>query len=196
MYSARRRPYESGKVSGHENPGDHSSVDSVYASTRGIVKEEARNEATIVEFYRAFGERSAPGMVACYHADARFTDPVFGLLSQPELEAMWHMLCERGKDLNVTLDHHTATEREGSAKWTAVYTFSATGRVVRNVVTSRFRFRDGKIFEQIDSFDLWRWTSMALGPAGRLLGWTPLVQNSVRRKARASLDRYTQSRRD
>jgi ketosteroid isomerase-like protein len=162
------------------------------------VKEEARNEATIneatlVEFYRAFGERNAAGMAACYHTSATFSDPVFGRLSRTELETMWYMLCERGKDLNVTLNHHTATEREGSAQWTAVYTFSTTGRLVRNVVASKFLFRDGKISEQADDFDLWRWTRMALGTTGRLLGWTPLVQNSVRRKARASLDHYTRS---
>lgn len=152
--------------------------------------ESAKNEATIIEFFRAFDERNASGMVACYHARATFEDPVFDRLTRVELETMWRMLCERGKDLKVTLDQRSADATTGSATWTAVYTFGGTGRLVRNVVQSRFRFLDGLIVEQRDTFDLWRWTRMALGLPGALLGWTPLLQNSVRRKARASLTRY------
>jgi ketosteroid isomerase-like protein len=153
-----------------------------------------RNEATIIEFYRAFSERDAPSMVACYDGAATFRDPVFGSLARADLETMWRMLCERGKDLKVTMTHHSATETSGRAEWVAVYTFSATGRLVRNAVSSEFRFRDGAIVEQEDTFDLWLWTRMALGATGCLLGWTPFVQNSVKRKARASLDHYARSR--
>lgn len=152
---------------------------------------KAKNEASIVKFYRAFSARDANGMVECYHPNATFQDPVFGTLSRAELETMWRMLCERGKDLQITLEHHTATDTTGVAEWVALYTFSATGRLVRNVVRSQLEFKDGLIFAQKDDFDFWKWTRMALGVSGQLLGWSPLVQNSVRRKARESLDRYT-----
>lgn len=151
----------------------------------------AKNEATIVKLYQAFAARDANGMVECYHPDATFHDPVFGSLSRTELETMWRMLCERGKDLQITLERHTATATSGVAEWVALYTFTATGRLVRNVVKSHLKFKDGLVIEQKDSFDFWKWTRMALGVSGQLLGWSPLVQNSVRRKARESLDRYT-----
>lgn len=159
---------------------------------RDVTDTEA-NAAAIVEFFRAFAAHEADGMVACYHPDASFEDPVFGRLSRPELEHMWYMLCERGKDSQITLERHSATAEAGSAQWTAVYTFGATGRTVRNVVASTFRFRDGKIVEQTDRFDLWRWTRMALGVTGQLLGWTPHLQSSVRHKARSALQRYVRA---
>ena len=37
---------------------------------------------------------------------------------------------------------------------------------------------------------LYRWARQALGPVGVLLGWSPLVQGSIRRKARAGLDAF------
>ena len=43
----------------------------------------------------------------------------------------------------------------------------------------------GKIVRHIDRFDFWRWSRMALGPAGLLLGWTPLLHKKVQAKARA-----------
>lgn len=151
---------------------------------------KAKNEATIVKLFRAFGDRDAAAMVECYHPEATFQDPVFGTLSRTDLETMWRMLCERGKDLKITLERHSVNDSTGKAEWVALYTFSATGRPVRNVVTSQFEFKQGLVFTQKDSFDFWKWTRMALGVSGQLLGWTPLVQNSVRRKALESLDRY------
>lgn len=148
------------------------------------------NDDVIVRLFGAFSQRDPKAMLECYHPDAHFEDPVFGKLSQAEINTMWTMLCERGKDLRIELLAHQADETSGSAEWAATYTFSATGRLVRNVVQSQFRFADGLIVEQKDSFDLWKWTRMALGAPGRILGWTPLVQGKVRRNARASLDAF------
>jgi hypothetical protein len=41
----------------------------------------------------------------------------------------------------------------------------------------------------IDRF-YYRWARQALGPAGLLLGWTPLLRSRVRRRARASLGKF------
>ena len=59
-----------------------------------------------------------------------------------------------------------------------------------NDVQARFRFRDGLISEHDDRFSFHAWARQALGPAGLLLGWTPLLQNKVRRQARAQLDAF------
>lgn len=148
------------------------------------------NEALVRRFYEAFARRDGEAMAACYHPEIRFSDPVFPDLKGREAGAMWRMLCERGKDLELTFDGIEADGDRGRAHWEARYTFSVTGRKVHNVIDASFRFRDGKIVEHIDVFDFWRWSRMALGPVGTLLGWTPLVKGKVRSQARRGLDAF------
>ncbi|MGH8481769.1 MAG: nuclear transport factor 2 family protein, partial [Nevskiaceae bacterium] len=59
-----------------------------------------------------------------------------------------------------------------------------------NVIDASFEFRDGKIVRHTDRFDLYRWSRQALGPAGVLLGWTPLLQSKVRAMAAKGLEEY------
>ena len=148
------------------------------------------NAGCITRFYAAFAERDAEGMVAEYHCDVRFSDPVFQQLRGPRARGMWRMLAGRAKDLVVSLRDVDAGAAQGRARWEARYTFSATGRRVHNVVEARFTFEGGQILAHDDSFDLWRWAGMALGARGRLLGWTPFVQAAIRKKAAEGLDAY------
>jgi hypothetical protein len=46
------------------------------------------------------------------------------------------------------------------------------------------------IAEHEDDFDFHRWSRQALGTSGLLLGWTPLLRDAVRRRARARLDEF------
>jgi len=41
-----------------------------------------------------------------------------------------------------------------------------------------------------DRFSLWRWSRQALGPAGWLLGWSPLLRRRIRSGARRRLERH------
>ncbi|MFO0755265.1 MAG: nuclear transport factor 2 family protein [Byssovorax sp.] len=143
----------------------------------------SNNAETIRKFYECFGKRDAEGMVALYADDVSFSDPVFPALKGDEAKAMWRMLCGRAADLTVEASAIEADETTGKAHWDARYTFSATGRKVLNRIDARFVFRDGKIVEHKDSFDLWAWTRMALGLKGTLLGWSPIVQGAVRKQA-------------
>jgi hypothetical protein len=61
---------------------------------------------------------------------------------------------------------------------------------VTNDVRARFRFESGLIAEHDDAFSFHAWSRQALGMPGLLLGWTPLLRASVRRRARSSLDRF------
>jgi hypothetical protein len=126
-------------------------------------------------------------MVACYAPDVTFSDPVFPALTGDEARGMWRMLCERGKDLRLEFNAIQADDRTGSAHWEAWYTFSASGRKVHNVIEASFTFSNGLIASHVDRFDFYRWSRQALGPAGMLLGWTPLLQNKVRKTAARSL---------
>jgi ketosteroid isomerase-like protein len=144
----------------------------------------------IVSFYTAFNRRDAAGMIACYHPEVHFSDPVFPDLRGPRAGAMWRMLCARGKDLQLHFDDVYADDRQGRARWVATYTFSATGRRVENHIQAELEFADGKILRHRDQFSLYRWASMALGPKGMLLGWLPPVQNAIRKQAAGSLEAF------
>src|ERR1700710_2270233 len=96
------------------------------------------NDALIERLYAAFARRDGDAMAACYAPGARFSDPVFTDLRDPEPGAMWRMLTGRSRDLEVRLLEHEGGEEHGSAHWVADYTFS-TGRRVHNDVRAQFR---------------------------------------------------------
>lgn len=148
------------------------------------------NAELIEGFYRAFAARDHASMARCYDPDVSFSDPVFVELHGDEVRAMWRMLCLRGTDLAVTFGEVSADEEHGSARWEATYTFTATGRPVHNRIAASFDFVDGRILNHRDEFDLYRWTRMALGPVGWLLGWTPFLRAQVRGKAIGQLKRF------
>jgi ketosteroid isomerase-like protein len=148
----------------------------------------------IQTFYKAFQNRDAAAMAACYAPDVRFSDPVFQDLRGPRAGAMWQMLCERGKDLELEWSGVEANDQVGRADWQAWYTFSGTGRSVHNRILSRFEFANGKIRSHQDSFSLWAWSGQALGLKGRLLGWAPPVQSAIRKQAAKGLDEYIAKR--
>ena len=148
------------------------------------------NAELITRFYSAFAEGDHATMAACYSDDAVFEDPVFGELDADEVRAMWRMFCTSGNDIDVSYADVFADDVSGSAKWEARYKFPKTGRDVHNKITTKFAFRDGLIVRHDDSFDLYRWTRMALGPMGLALGWSPIVQNQVRGQARSQLKRF------
>jgi ketosteroid isomerase-like protein len=148
------------------------------------------NAQLIVSFYTAFSRLDAAGMLACYHADVHFSDPVFPDLHGQRAGAMWRMLCARARDLQLHFDDVHADDQQGRARWVATYTFSATGRRVENHIQAAFTFADGKILRHRDQFPLYRWTRMALGAKGMLLGWSPPVQNAIRKQAAANLEAF------
>jgi ketosteroid isomerase-like protein len=153
-----------------------------------------RNAETIRRFYEAFDAGDAETMASCYAPDVRFSDPVFEDLEGEEAADMWRMLVGRAEDLTVELASHDATERTGTANWIARYTFR-TGRKVSNDVRAEFEFDDvGLIAKHTDRFDLWKWTRMALGPIGVVLGWSPIVQGKVRSEAAEGLAQYRAGR--
>jgi ketosteroid isomerase-like protein len=145
------------------------------------------NLRLIENFYAAFGRRDAEAMVACYAADAEFSDPVFPLLRGEEVFAMWRMLTGRTTDLRIEASRIAADDTTGRAHWDAYYTFSQTGLAVHNRIDASFVFRDGKIVRHTDRFDLRAWAAMALGVKGRLFGWAPPVHRAIRSNAEKRL---------
>ena len=59
------------------------------------------NEQLMIKFYTAFQKLDYKTMQTCYHDDAVFNDPVFGLMDADALRAMWEMLCKNAKDFSL-----------------------------------------------------------------------------------------------
>ena len=147
---------------------------------------------TIARFYEAFARLDGVTMQACYAPDAQFQDEVFTLKGPEQIGGMWRMLCEataaKGRDV-WRIETRDITAH--GAHWEAHYRFSATGRLVHNIIDAQIECGpDGLIRRHRDSFDFWRWSRQALGAPGWLLGWTPVLRAKVRKTAAANLARY------
>jgi ketosteroid isomerase-like protein len=145
------------------------------------------NAELIERFYEAFQRVDAEAMAACYAPDVQFSDPVFGVLRGREASDMWRMLLARAEEFSLQYSGIEAIGQTASARCVATYRFSQTGRMVTNRIDSRFTIRDGLIFEQHDTFSLYRWSCQALGFKGLLLGWTPFMRNKIHEQARKGL---------
>jgi ketosteroid isomerase-like protein len=154
------------------------------------------NEQLIHRFYSAFAQRDWKTMQACYHDDVLFNDAAFTNLKGKQAKAMWHMLAENAKDFSLEFNQVKANETTGSCHWEARYKFSKTGRSVLNKIDASFEFKDGLIYRHTDSFDFWRWSRMALGTIGLLLGWSGFLQNKVKATAMGSLKKFIETRKD
>ncbi len=150
------------------------------------------HRALIERFYAAFARLDGDTMRDCYAPAAVFADPVFELNGREQIASMWRMLCEnvRAKGRDAWALETSGLHCEGNAchaHWEPRYRFSATGRLVHNIIDAEFTFVDGLIATHHDSFDFWRWSRQALGVPGVLLGWTPALRSKVRRQAAANL---------
>ena len=149
-------------------------------------------KATIERFYAAFARLDGDAMQACYAEDASFDDEAFSLRGRTQVGGMWRMLCSatRAKGADVwQLEVRDITDR--SAHWEAHYRFSATGRMVHNIIEADIQCGpDGLIQRHRDSFDFWRWSRQALGTPGLLLGWTPFLRAKVRATAAGNLQKF------
>ena len=148
------------------------------------------NAELITKFYTAFQKRDWQTMNSCYHAHATFYDPAFRQLDGADVRVMWHMLCLNAKDFELTCSKIKVDGDSGAAEWQARYSFSKTGRKVHNQIKAVFTFKDGLIFDHRDEFDLWKWSRMALGMPGTLLGWSGFMQDKIHENARKSLEKF------
>ena len=156
----------------------------------------AAGRATVERLYAAFARLDAETMASCYATEATFDDEAFSLQGRAQVGAMWSMLCDavntEGRDV-WKLQVSQVTDR--SAHWEPTYNFSATGRIVHNIIDAEFEFDSaGLITRHRDRFDFWRWARQALGAPGWWFGWTPMLRAKVRAQAAKSLDRFMASR--
>lgn len=153
------------------------------------------NEALITKFYTAFSNADAKTMIECYHPKIHFVDPAFGLLKENQVFDMWEMLILKSKgNIKIEFSDVKADEFSGAARWKATYNFSKTNRRVINKIAAEFAFQDGLIIKHTDSFDVWKWSKQAFGPAGYLMGWTGFFQKKIQEQALLSLKKFQESK--
>ena len=148
------------------------------------------NSDTIKHFYTSFQKKDWKGMQDCYHADVHFSDPAFQNLIGNHAKAMWHMLIAASTDLEIKFSDIKEAGEQGECSWEAFYTFSKTGRKVHNQINASFEFRDGLIIRHEDTFDLWKWSRMALGTSGLLPGWSSFMKGKIRKMANQNLANF------
>lgn len=154
------------------------------------------NEALITQFYTAFQQKDYQTMQACYADNATFSDPVFTELDAAHVKAMWEMLCKRsGADFKLEFKNMRSSGNLVSIRWTAWYTFSATGRKVINHVKGGFVIENGKIVKHVDQFNFYTWARQAFGITAMLLGWTILFKSRVRLTAHGNLEKFMEKMR-
>jgi hypothetical protein len=111
-------------------------------------------------------------MADCYNDDAMFHDIAFHLRRKKSIHDMWRMICKGESDIRVLVEAIDANDREGTATIVDLYDFGRRGRnpgrPVRNRITSRFVFQNGRITKQFDDCDPRAWAEMAIGGAK---GW-------------------------
>jgi ketosteroid isomerase-like protein len=146
------------------------------------------------QFYTSFSRKASEEMIKCYHPDLCFEDPAFGELNYFDTGMMWQMLCDsqRDKDFNVSFKNVKVQGNGGSLIWEAKYDFR-TGRRVHNVIEARFKFKDGLIVDHRDHFNLYKWSKMALGIKGILLGWTSFFKKGLHKQTHHMLNKYKKS---
>jgi len=147
-------------------------------------------ENIVDTFYRAFAKRDFATMNKFYQEKAQFSDPVFQYLEGNEIKAMWHMLCEAGKDLQISHGNIGVYDNSAKVTWKAVYTFGKTGNIIHNEINAELFFQDNLIVSHFDSFNLYRWIRMALGTNGTLFGWTNYLQQQVKMGAKRRLKKF------
>jgi hypothetical protein len=129
------------------------------------------NAQLLDRLFKSLNENNYEDMGCCYDEKAWFRDIAFHLKGRKQIRSMWHMICQG--DIQCTFEVIAADDSEGVVRLIDEYTFTDTGRHVRNPIESRFRFARGKIISQSDACDSRAWAAMALGGvsgyiAGRL----------------------------
>jgi len=151
-------------------------------------------KSVVEKFYQAFEELDVESMIECYHTEIKFEDPAFGVLKGEKAKNMWRMLCnsQKGKEFKVIASKIECNNLKGTAHWEVYYIFRKTGRKVHNIVNAEFEFKDGKIINHIDLFNLHKWSIQAVGFKGLLLGWTGFFKNKLNTQTNKLLSEFEQ----
>jgi ketosteroid isomerase-like protein len=151
------------------------------------------NKELITKFYDSFAKGDIERMIDCYHDDIVFQDPAFGTLKGEMAKNMWRMLLSRREaTTNITYSNVQETSEGGTSQWVASYIYGPKKRKIVNLVSAQMVISEGKITIHTDTFDMWKWTSQALGTTGYLLGWSSFFKGKIQQKLNRLLNKHVQ----
>ena len=148
-----------------------------------------QNEATIHRFFTAYQNKEYTTMQNCYSKDAVYNSPIYGLINAEHVKAMWEMICKTNEEESLhfekieLLDHEYTT-----CDWSLAYYY--TNRRINNKIKSYLRLENGLIIEHTDAFDLYKWSRMAFGLTGLLIGWSKFFQKKIQKSTRNKLSEF------
>ncbi len=126
-----------------------------------------QHEQLLNNLFQCLNAHQPDGMANCYHEQASFEDIAFRLKGKKQIHAMWDMICsdnEKGKsNIKVEIKELSVNDSSGHAIAVEDYTFRDESRGVHNRIVSKFEFRDGLIYKQIDECDPVCWAHQAFG---------------------------------
>lgn len=144
-------------------------------------------------WFQAYSTGNYEGMKELAAPDYTFEDPAFGKLEGKRALAMYKMFISgRDKTEAVWNVHEVkpseADPRTANVRFEAIYKFN--GRPVTNQISSNILVVDGKVKEQVDSFNVSTWAGQAVGTFGWLFGNFSFFQAGIQKKANARLDSF------
>ena len=152
------------------------------------------NVEIVEKFYDAFKTGDFVTMNSCYASDIVFSDPVYGLLYNDEVRAMWQMSINHIRNFELAYDNITEVDDEYiTCTWQMVYTDQESQRRIIKQATAFMRIAEGKIIEHSDGFRLSTWIAQVLGLRGKLFGWTNFLKRRVQKRARRELESFMQA---
>jgi ketosteroid isomerase-like protein len=154
--------------------------------------------ALVDRLYRSLAAHDHAGMAACYHEDATFKDIAFDRRGRDKIHDMWKFVTRPEPGLTVTFEIVDADDDQVTARLIDHYTFTETGQLVDNAITSTFHFRDGLIIDHQDVCDPVAWANMAMtGPKAWLAGHSrPVRALAANKKLREFLREENERRRE
>lgn len=135
------------------------------------------------DFFNFFKKADYKNMIKFYNEKATFSDPVFKNLSKAEIDKMWTFLLKNKKEKDINLKYELIDGKNLIVKWECTYLFGRKNQKVYNQVTSKFKFSEDKIIEQIDDFDFKNWSKQSLGLIGKIFGNKKWFNKLVSKKA-------------
>ncbi len=136
-----------------------------------------------IKFYDAFSAANIDVLKQLYDKKLIFNDNIFVNLDYNETISMWSSLLVGNKNMSIKYEIKKYSEKYVEVEWIADYLFTSTNRNVKNIILAKMEIDQGKIINHTDNFDFYKWSQMAFGITGVLIGWTSFFKNKVRTEA-------------
>lgn len=136
-----------------------------------------------IKFYDAFSVANIDVLKQLYDKKLIFNDNIFVNLDYNETISMWSSLLVGNKNMSIKYEIKKYSEKYVEVEWIADYLFTSTNRNVKNIILAKMEIDQGKIINHTDNFDFYKWSQMAFGITGVLIGWTSFFKNKVRTEA-------------